>query len=333
MKKHILITSIGVILGFLVGYYMLISEQNEVTSLFVVLFISLGSAISYVNYFLSRFLDAKLTWKNHEGARLLAGVLSHFIVSFGAIYIALYLRSRLLTDIDFYPTYKLSVLKLGILLFLISIVFQVVYFVLYSYYSYAILQIETVKLERNQIEHQLNALKSQISPHFLFNGLNTVSSLIHKDERKASIFIRKLAQMYDHVLNSYSEKLTTVSAELELVKSYNYLISNRYGEKYSCEITIDLDVTPTKIPPLALQMLVENAVKHNVLSIENPLKIEITNDKEYILVKNNVTKSQTKVSSTKIGLKNINRRYLLLKGKGIVITNGQNFLVKLPIIR
>lgn len=334
MKKHILILSIGTVLGFLVGYYMLMSEQNESVSVGnAILFVLLGILTGYVNYAFAQILDKNLPWKKYDGTRLLVGVIIHFFISFLIVVFLFYIYDVVFNNVDFYTTYKLSILKLAILLFLISIVFQVVYFLLYSYYSYSILQIETVRLERNQVEHQLNALKSQISPHFLFNGLNTASSLIHKDERKASAFIRKLAQMYDHVLRSYSVKLTTIEKELELVSSYNFLIGNRYGGKYNCNVSIDDELKETKIPPLALQMLVENAVKHNVLSIENPLKIEITNDKEYILVKNNVTKSPTNVSSTKIGLKNINTRYLLLKGKGIVITNGQNFLVKLPIIR
>ncbi|MCH2032631.1 MAG: histidine kinase [Tenacibaculum sp.] len=334
MKKHILIASIGGVLGFLVGYYMLISDQNEsITVTNLLLFVLLGISAGYVNHILAILLDKYVPWKKYDGTRLSLGILTHFLGSFLLVFLCLYVYYQVLDGKEFYTSYKLSLLKLGILLFLISIVFQVVYFVLYSFYSYSILQIETVRLERNQIEHQLNALKSQISPHFLFNGLNTASSLIHKDEQKASSFIRKLAQMYDHVLKSYSKKLTTVSSELELVTSYNYLISNRFGNKYSCDIIIDSEVLETKIPPLALQMLVENAVKHNVLSEENPLKVEITNDKEFIYVRNNVTKSPNKVASTKIGLKNINTRYLLLKGRGIITTNGQNFLVKLPIIR
>ncbi|AUC15148.1 hypothetical protein BTO06_08355 [Tenacibaculum sp. SZ-18] len=334
MKKHILIASIGGILGFLVGYYMLISDQNEsitVTNLFR--FTLLGVSAGYVNHVCAILLDKYLPWKKYDGTRLLLGILAHFLGSFLLVFLCLYVYFYINGEIEFLSTFKLPLLKLGILLFLISIVFQVIYFVLYSFYSYSILQIETLRLERKQIEQQLNALKSQISPHFLFNGLNTASSLIHKDEQKASSFIRKFAQMYDHVLKSYSKKLTTVTSELELVISCNYLISNRFGKKYTCDINIDSEVLETKIPPLALQMLVENAVKHNVLSEENPLKVEITNDKEFIYVRNNVTKLPNKVNSTKIGLKNINTRYLLLKGRGIIITNGQHFLVKLPIIR
>ncbi|CAL2086794.1 sensor histidine kinase [Tenacibaculum sp. 190524A05c] len=334
MKKHILIITIGILLGFLVGYYMLVSEQNaNVDSLVLLGSSMLGVLVAYLNYFISIFLDKVMPWKIYEGSRLFTGVISHFILSLCIVLLGFYIYSSINSEVSFFTTYKLTNIKLGILLFLISIVFQVVYFVLYSYYSYSILQIETVKLERNQVEHQLNALKSQISPHFLFNGLNTASSLIHKDENKASLFIRKLAQMYANVLKSYSNKLTTLNKELELVESYNFLISNRFGNKYSCEILIDDEILNTKIPPLALEMLVENAVKHNVLSEESPLKVKITNDDQFIYVENNITSTPKKVASLQIGLKNINTRYVLLTGKGVVITNGNRFLVKLPIIR
>ncbi len=334
MKKHILIISIGILLGFLVGYYMLVSEQDNNVNAFILFITSLlGVLVAYVNYFLSIFLDKQMPWKRYEGSRLFTGVISHFILSLCLSLLGFYFYTAINNGFSFLETYKLTSIKLGILLFLISIVFQVIYFVLYSYYSYSILQIETVKLERNQVEHQLNALKSQISPHFLFNGLNTASSLIHKDETKASLFIRKLAQMYAHVLKSYSNKLTTVEKELELVESYNFLISNRFGDKYNCEITIDNEILETKIPPLAIEMLVENAVKHNVLSEELPLKVSITNDDQFIYVENNITSTPKKVPSLQIGLKNINTRYVLLTGRGVVITNGNRFLVKLPIIR
>ena len=160
-----------------------------------------------------------------------------------------------------------------------------------------------------------------------------VELVFFKDKRKASLFIRKLAQMYAHVLKSYSSKLTTVEKELELVESYNFLISNRFGDKYSCEISVDPEILATKIPPLALEMLVENAVKHNVMSEASPLKVSITNDDQFIYVANNITAVPKKVASLQIGLKNINTRYVLLTGTGVVITNGNKFLVKLPIIR
>lgn len=335
MKKHLLIILIGVILGLSLGYYILISDQElaaiEITSLILSAFG--GIVIAYVSYFLSIQLDRLLPWKSQVGNRLFVGIIAHFVLIMLLIFSAVKLYNSIIFNTeDVFNSYKSSFIKLAILVFLICILFQVIYFALYSYYSYATLQIETVKQERKQIELQLNALKSQLSPHFLFNGLNTISSLVYKNEQKAKLFIRKLATMYDYTLKSYDTKLITLQEELAFVNSYIFLVETRFENKFHCTVTIPEELLETKIPPLTLQMLIENAVKHNVLSDENPLQVTITVDGKHIKVHNNITSVPQKVSSFKIGLKNINSRYLLLHGEGIITINGNDFTVKIPII-
>ena len=213
------------------------------------------------------------------------------------------------------------------------LIYTVVYFAFYSYYSFATLQIESVKQERKQIDLQLKALKSQLSPHFLFNSLNTISSLVFADKSKAKLFIRRLANLYNFSLQSYQSKLITLREELDFVKSYQYLLAIRFENKFQSNINISDDLLDTKIPPLSLQMLVENAVKHNTMSIEKPLQIDVFSEGEYICVTNAVTDSPMGKTSFHVGLKNINKRYLLLANKGITVSNGKDFIVKIPIIR
>jgi LytS/YehU family sensor histidine kinase len=195
------------------------------------------------------------------------------------------------------------------------------------------LQIESVKQERKQIDLQLKALKSQLSPHFLFNSLNTISSLVFVDKKKAKLFIRRLSKLYDYTLQSYHSKLITLKEELDFVESYQYLLAIRFEDKFKTNIRIDEGLWSTKIPPLSLQMLVENAVKHNTMSIEKPLIIDVFIEGEYICVTNTITESPKEKTSFHVGLKNINKRYLLLVNKGISVSNGNNFSVKIPIIR
>lgn len=333
VKKHFFITFFGTVLGLLLGYYLVISEQQENASfsfLDVVLTSFVGIISSYVAYLVSVFLDQKIPWRQNVNNRLSVGILLHFIAIYLLVFLIVYSAEQLVFDTVFN---KSLYLKLAILLFIIVLIYQIVYFALYSYYSYATIQIETVKQERKQIELQLRALKSQLSPHFLFNGLNTVSSLVFKDENKAERFIRKLAKMYDYTLKSYDTKLISVAKELEFVKSYLYLITTRFDQKIKCSISISDELLTTKIPPLTMQMLVENAVKHNVLTEENPLIISVFSGEKQFIIQNNITEKPQKVTSFNIGLKNINERYLLLTKQGITTTNGQNFTVKLPVIR
>lgn len=336
MKKHFFIIALGGIFGFSITYFILLGDVAESTSLTItqkVIGILIGITSSYLMSFLAPKLDKLLPWHKYEGNRLLSGIMIHYTVVFFWSTLLLYLCCILLPEsFSFDVIYNQYSVKFGIILFILILIFEIIYFALYSYYSYTTFQIATVRQERKQIELQLKALKSQLSPHFLFNSLNTVSSLIFKDKMKAESFIRRLAEMYDYILHSYQIKLTSLKDELEFVNSYKYLLQTRFGEKFQCLTDIDDTLLSSKIPPLTIQMLLENAIKHNVLEEKDPLTIRISNEKGYIIVSNNITKKPKNITSFKIGLKNINARYLLLHTEGIMITNGGKFEVKIPII-
>ena len=339
VKKHLTITFSGAIFGLSIAYFIVMGDAAEVDSavslgtLQIILSILIGLASAYTVYYTGMQLDKLLPWHKYEGNRLLVGIITHFISIFFVSVFLLYLGSLLWQDIlDFTVIREQYLTKLGIVLLILVLIIEIIYFALFSYYSYTSFQIETVRQERKQIELQYKALKSQLSPHFLFNSLNTISSLVFKDQTKAEGFIRKLAEMYQYTLQSYQTQLVSLQEELNFVDSYQYLLQTRFGTKFQCNIEVEEDLLTTKIPPLTLQMLLENAVKHNVLSEENPLQVTLTSDKKYIIVKNNITKKPQKVTSFQIGLKNINARYLLLREEGIVVSNGENFEVKVPII-
>lgn len=336
MKKYFFIGCIGITLGLLVSYFIAESAANiaAFTAVNYSLFALLGIAISYFIYFSGLKLNKIVPYHKQESLRLFLGIGTHYLIALATIFICFFFANRLFLLIpDFFTTYLSEFIKVGIIVFILILFFEIIYFALYSYYSYTTFQIETVRQERKQIELQLKALKGQLSPHFLFNSLNTISSLVYKNETKAELFIRKLAQMYQYTLGSYQKKLITLEEELNFVNSYLYLLQTRFENKVSCTIEIDEELNETKIPPLTLQMLLENAVKHNVLSEENPLRINIVSDKKSITVTNNITEIPKKVTSFQIGLKNINARYLLLHDRGISITNGSAFTVKIPVIR
>jgi sensor histidine kinase YesM len=339
VKKHSTITFSGAIFGLSIAYFIVTGDAAEADSmasfgtLQIILSMVIGIASAYSVYFTGVQLDKLLPWHKQEGNRLLVGIITHFISVFFVSVLMLYLGSFLWRDLlDFTAIQEQYLLKLGIILLILVLIIEIIYFALYSYYSYTSFQIETVRQERKQIELQFKALKSQLSPHFLFNSLNTISSLVFKDKTKAEGFIRKLAEMYQYTLQSYQTQLVSVQEELDFVNSYQYLLQTRFGAKFQCSIEVDEELLATNIPPLTLQMLLENAVKHNVLSEEDPLKVQVTSDKKYIIVQNNITKKPQKVSSFQIGLKNINARYLLLHDEGIQVSNGANFVVKVPII-
>jgi sensor histidine kinase YesM len=337
LKKYFSITLLGAFLGIAICFFLIYSEQQQaavykIENAFLagLCGVVVALIISQTSYFFNRILP----WQTQTGNRLFVGFTTHFIISFLLVSVFFYIYQILFFSVDnFIEEFRTTFIKLAIILLILTLVFEVIYFALYSYYSYAKFQIETVKQERKQIELQLKALKSQLSPHFLFNSLNTISSLIYKDENKAETFIRRLAKMYDYTLKSYHQKLITLKEELAFVESYKYLVQTRFQDKFICKINISDDVLLTKIPPLTIQMLVENAVKHNQLSIEKPLEINIFTSDNHIIIENNITEIPTNVVSFNIGLKNINTRYLILINKAISVVRANNFTVKLPIIR
>ncbi|MFY0604124.1 MAG: histidine kinase [Flavobacteriaceae bacterium] len=335
-KKHLSIILFGSVLGFLISFYLVESEAVKPVSfstLQVILSATIGVVIGYLIYNCSLLLDKLLPWRKYIEARLLVGILILFSLSFLLISFVIYVFDYTTSDtLNFMAVFQPMLIKLGIVLFILILIFQIVYFLLYSYYTYTTLQIESIRLERKQIELQLSALKSQLSPHFLFNSLNTISSLVYKEKERAQIFIRKLAKMYQYTLNSYLEKLITVEDELAFVDSYLYLLKTRFEDTFTCDISVSENIKHLKVPPLAIQMLVENAVKHNQKDKKKPLHITIKSINAYIVVENNITEKPIGVTSFNIGLKNINARYLLLHNEGISTSNGKIFSVKIPVI-
>ncbi|WP_299160261.1 histidine kinase [uncultured Tenacibaculum sp.] len=191
--------------------------------------------------------------------------------------------------------------------------------------------LEKEVLRRRSIQNELMALKNQINPHFLFNSLNSLNSLIRENE-KATMFVNNLSFMYRYILQSGDTEMVTLEKELEFLQSYIYLIEVRYRDRVRVTINIDEKWFTYTIPILSLQLLVENAVKHNEISEECPLYINIYIKEDYLVIENRFKPRRTLVSSTRKSLENINKRYSLLKDKRIVINKTkEKFTVKLPL--
>ena len=338
-KRNIVTYVIGALYGVSIALYLMIGSEQD-SSLFnfmtwITSGIIMGCITSHGIYTLSLFLDQKLPWKEHIGLRLFAGIVSSFLVLYLLSSIVLYnvnlFMSPEATIAEFFqsgPTIKLAVLIL-----MLTIIANILYLAFYSYNSYSKETISAVISEREQIDLQINALKSQLSPHFLFNNLNTISSLIHKDQTRAEKFIRKMAQSYQYILNSYDTTLVTLKQELDFVESSMHLLQTRFKNTGQLDIQLTPEELEIKVPTLTIQMLVENAIKHNVSTQDNPVLINIHSDGKNIFVSNNKTESPKNVISTKVGLSNIANRYKLLGHDEIEIHDNSIFSVKLPFIK
>ncbi|WP_109697615.1 sensor histidine kinase [Chitinophaga deserti] len=188
------------------------------------------------------------------------------------------------------------------------------------------------ELRNESLQAQIRALKSQVDPHFLFNNLNTLSSVVHSDPDKAEHFIQQLSKLYRHMLEVQETTLISVKEELGLLEAYVYLLKTRFGDNLLVTIDVPDAYHERKIIPFALQIVVENAMKHNIVSAAKPLNVRIEVVQEKIVVTNNLQRKLHGVASTGKGLENINSRVRLLRGQEVehVITADQ-FIVLLPI--
>ncbi len=187
--------------------------------------------------------------------------------------------------------------------------------------------------EREKIMFQFQTLRSQVNPHFLFNSFSTLISIIDEDKDIAIDYVEKLSQFFRAILDYRDTDLIPLSEELKLTDTYYYLQKKRYCENLHLEIEVGEKELSTFIPPMVLQMLVENAIKHNVVSAEKPLKVRILTDAKHIMVINNLQPKKAGEPSTGIGLANIRNRYFLLGfGETMIDTTNDEFCVKLPLI-
>ncbi|MBC7892340.1 MAG: histidine kinase, partial [Sphingobacteriaceae bacterium] len=170
------------------------------------------------------------------------------------------------------------------------------------------------QLRQEMTEMQMRALQAQISPHFLFNSLNSLSSLIADEPEKAEEFVDEMSSVYRYLLRSNEGELTTLRAELDFIRSYYHLLKTRYGRGIELDVAVSEARQHDLLPPLTLQLLVENAVKHNVVAAETPLHIRIyTQGPNALLVRNTLQrKLGSRVVSTRKGLLNISEKYRLL---------------------
>jgi two-component system, LytTR family, sensor kinase len=214
-------------------------------------------------------------------------------------------------------------------------VLLVAYETLYYYARLQYTEKQKEKLEKEKLKAELQQLKGIINPHFLFNNLNSLSSLIIEDPVQAQDFLDELTKVFRYLLRNNDTELTPLSQELKFIQSYYHLLQTRYGKAIVMEMNIDSDYEELMIPPLTLQLLIENAVKHNRIQKEKPLKIELSSAPgNKLVISNNLCRKESDVESIGIGLQNINARYRMLDQPELVIEQmDNNFQVILTLVK
>lgn len=192
---------------------------------------------------------------------------------------------------------------------------------------------EKETLKRESLNAQLSALKTQVNPHFLFNNLNTLSALIPDTPDTAIEFVQQMSKVYRHILEVQDEKSIPLRDELDVLKAYGFLLKTRFGKNIDIQIDVPAEKMQQRIVPLSLQLLMENAIKHNIVSAEKPLRINVFAENGHLVVSNNLQIKNQQIESTGIGLENIRNRYRLLGDKEVIVSeSGKSFTVSIPLL-
>lgn len=277
---------------------------------------------------LTDYVNTKISWLEEPVKRFIVGIVTTVGYTAGVILVTMY-AFKWIFNFHFggnlKPTIVISItITLIISLFLHSRAF---------FFNWRKLELDSVKLQKENLSSKYESLKSQLDPHFLFNSLNVLTNLVYSDADKSARFIKQLSEVYRYVLEVRNKELVPLEDELKFVESYLFLQQIRFGDKLKIENSI-MGVSGL-IPPLALQILVENAIKHNVISEDDPLTIRLYLQDNQMIVENNLQKkTRLTEGSTGIGLDNISKRYEFLSNQKIEISEtDSSFIVRLPLIK
>lgn len=211
-----------------------------------------------------------------------------------------------------------------------------IYLFLHLLYQHHITQQISMELEKTKADNlsaQFELLKQQVNPHFLFNSLNTLKSMVEMQDQQTSRFIVMLSDFYRLALENRKEHLISVGEEISTLEAYLFLLKSRFEDGITLDIQISDAHKNSLIPPFTLQLLIENCIKHNIVSLDQPLNIRICSDGEFIITENNLQAKRTPEPSTGVGLTNIAKRYQSMQsGQMEIVKEIDSFKVKLPVI-
>ncbi len=327
---------LGVIIASLIHGLVPVPEESKVTNGFfysLLLTIAITFCIWEGSLAIDKRLNKLFSWDKHPMKRVLLQSVTNLIYSNSIILIGSSLFDYFVCKMpkDMQGKMSLAGLIVGSLITLIVMAFEIgTQF--FKKWKASLLEVEKYKKETT--EAQLENLKSQVNPHFLFNNLSVLSSLVYKNQDKAVDFISQFSKVYRYILDNNSKELVALETELKFIESYCYLLSIRFGAGISFKLSIEPEKLQLLIPPMALQLLIENTIKHNETSLEMPLLVEVFTQDDYLIVTNNLQTRALSEGSSKMGLKNIISRYKHYTESLVQVhATEKSFEVQLPLLK
>lgn len=278
------------------------------------------------------YIDKKISWIEKPVLKTTVQVLSFLGYSVSAFVLVqffnFYIWLNVVPSVAWTSIYKSVPYTLAIS-GIISLIFTAIGF--FKAWKNSFVQAE--KFKNEMLAYKYESLRNQINPHFFFNSLNVLSDLVYDDQALAVKFIRQMSELFRYILDSRDKELVPLKEELDFIRSFTFLLKTRFENKLTIEINVESE-PGDYIVPMALQLLIENAVKHNEISEKYPLKINVVKNGDYLDVENNYQPKKTGDDSTKTGLKNISQQLEFYSDNPIrIIMTDEKYLVRFPILK
>jgi len=292
-----------------------------------------GIPLSFVNGYLMDVASYFVPWEKAPKRRAWIGIIGTVVVTMLTLVILNYILWVLVWDGEMKAIFSERNRIFYLIAFFITVVISSVLHAISFFNMVVEEKVINAKLRKEKAEMELSALKAHIDPHFLFNSFNVLSGMIDEDPNKAKKLLKKLSGIYRYILENKDEDTNTIASELDFANKYLSFQQARFEDGIFINVKVDEETMEKKLPSLSLQLLLENAIKHNAFDDENPLQIEIYKEADNLVIKNNKRKRRNLAVSNGMGLQNIRDRYQLLTKQDFIIEDETNsFTVKLPII-
>ena len=292
-----------------------------------------GFSLYFGNAFLFMYLDTIFEMDRFSKKRISIGFVSSFVISVFIIFLLRIVEDVLIEGERFEVFIQNETMANYVVTIIITFFVTLAFHAFYFYKAYQENKVNQQKIIAGTASAQFESLKNQIDPHFLFNSLNVLSSLIEENPIAAQKFTTSLSKVYRYVLEQKDKELVSVTEELTFAKTYMNLLLMRFENSITFEIPEKIENDEAKVVPLSLQLLLENCIKHNVVSETKPLHIKISVENGALVVSNNLQKKEVLTDRKGVGLENIvNRCAILTHRKVIVEENEKEFKISLPIL-
>jgi len=331
LTKNILLRLIGV--PFLT-FLLYVFDCNDPIYYFYQLcsFLVLSIVLWEGNRWITIILNKQVKWQENVTVRIIIQIGINLVFTTWATYF----YSKWLYFYIYDEVYPIEIIfkQFLFITIIISLLYNAIYSGEYFFLKWKKTMIEAEELKRQNLIAQYESLKDLINPHFLFNSLNTLIGLINDDKKVAIQYGEYFAKIYRYLLEHKDDKVVPLSDEVSIIQKLIFLYKARHGSSFDVKINIEQSFMTKLIAPLTIQMLLENAIKHNIISKENPLVIEILSENDnYLVVKNNIQKKNLIDKSTKLGLSTIKKRCrYITKKEVIVLETNSEFIVKIPLL-